>query len=61
MSHPEQEAEKQERHDARGDSGHCARAMMVILGRIMQGFDRTPIPKCAASGGTAALGAQLDT
>jgi len=34
--------------------------MMAILGRIMQGFDRTPIPKCAVSVGTAALEAQLD-
>jgi len=35
--------------------------MMAILGRIMQGFDRTPNPKCTAPGGRAALGAQLDT
>ena len=61
MPHPEQEAENEERHDARGDSGHCARAMMAILGRIMQGFDRTPNPKCTAPGGRAALGTQLDT
>jgi len=49
MPHPEEEAEKQEGHDVKGGSGHCARAKMAIPGHCMQRFDPTPIPICACA------------
>jgi hypothetical protein len=55
MPHPEEEAEKQEGHDVQGGSGHCARAKVVISGRIMQRFDPTQFPYARAPHATAAV------
>ena len=56
MTHPEEEAKKQEGHDAQGGSGHCARTKVAIPPAvIMQRFDATPIPICTCTHGTAAV------
>ena len=56
VTHPQEEAKKQEGYDAQGGSGHCARTKVAIPPAvIMQRFDATPIPICTCTHGTAAV------